>query len=303
MIGLLVIAGLLYFKGVRTLSAAGTKWPVGRTVAFISGLAAIDFATSGGLGVYAKFSFSYHMTAHMVLGMIAPIGIILGAPITLALRTLPQGRGGHERGVRGTLVAILHSRLFSSFANPIVALAIFDGSLFALYLTPLFGTLMASHVGHIVMNIHFILAGALFFHVIVGIDPNPRRIHHLARIVTLFAAMSIHAFFSIAVMSSTTLLDGGYYQSLQTPWVTDLLADQRQGGAIGWAMGEVPILLALIATFVQWMRDDSKEAQRLERSSARKAAMGQPDELAQYNAYLATLAERDASKEWKKNDE
>ena len=303
MIGLLVIAGLLYFKGVRTLSAAGIKWPVGRTVAFISGLAAIDFATSGGLGVYAKFSFSYHMMAHMVLGMIAPIGIILGAPITLALRTLPQGRGGHERGVRGTLVALLHSRLFGSFANPIVALAIFDGSLFALYLTPLFGTLMASHVGHIVMNIHFILAGALFFHVIVGIDPNPRRIHHLARIVTLFAAMSIHAFFSIAVMSSTTLLDGGYYQSLQTPWVTYLLADQRQGGAIGWAMGEVPILLALIATFVQWMRDDSKEAQRLERSSARKAAMGQPDELAQYNAYLATLAERNASKEWKKNDE
>ena len=303
MIGLLLIVGLLYFKGVRTLSAAGTKWPVGRTVAFVAGLVAIDFATSGGLGVYAKFSFSYHMMAHMVLGMIAPIGLILGAPITLALRTLPQGRGGHERGVRGTLVAIMHSRIFGVFANPLVALAIFDGSLFALYLTPLFGDLMANHVGHIAMNIHFILAGALFFHVIVGIDPNPKRIHYLARIVTLFAAMSIHAFFSVAVMSSTTLFDGGYYQSLQTPWITDLLADQRQGGAIGWGMGEIPILLALIATFIQWMRDDSKEAQRLERNSARKAAMGQPDELAQYNAYLASLAERENSTEWKKNDE
>jgi len=302
MIGLLVIAGLLYFKGVRILSAAGTKWPVGRTVAFISGLAAIDFATSGGLGVYAKFSFSYHMMAHMVLGMIAPIGIILGAPITLALRTLPQGRGGHERGVRGTLVSIMHSRLFGFYANPAVALAIFDGSLFALYLTPLFGNLMENHVGHIFMNIHFILAGALFFHVIVGIDPNPKRIHPLARIVTLFAAMSIHAFFSVAVMSSTTLLDGGYYQSINTPWVTDLLADQRQGGAIGWGMGEVPILLALIATFIQWMRDDSKEARRLERNSARKAAMGEPDELDEYNAYLASLAERDSSAERKNHE-
>lgn len=303
MIGLLVISALLYLKGVRILSAAGTKWPVGRTVAFMSGLVAIDFATSGGLGVYAKFSFSYHMMAHMVLGMIAPIGIILGAPITLALRTLPQGRGGHERGVRGTLVAIMHSRIFGAYANPVVALAIFDGSLFALYLTPLFGNLMQNHVGHVFMNIHFILAGALFFHVIVGVDPNPKKIHHLARIVTLFAAMSIHAFFSVAVMSATTLLDGGYYSSLHTPWVTDLLADQRQGGAIGWAMGEIPILLALVATFIQWMRDDSKEAQRLERSSARKAAMGQPDELAQYNAYLASLAERDISQERKKNDE
>ena len=297
MIGFLVIAALLYFKGIRILSDRGDKWPVGRTVAFVLGLSAIDFATSGGLGVYAKFSFSYHMIAHMLLGMIAPIGIILGAPITLALRTLPQGRGGHERGVRGTLVSIMHSRLFALYANPLVALALFDGSLFALYLTPLFGDLMQSHTGHLFMNIHFILAGALFFHVIIGIDPNPRKIPHLARIVTLFAAMSIHSFFSVAVMSSTSLLDGGYYQSLHTPWITDLLADQQRGGAIGWGMGEVPILLALVATFIQWMRDDSREAKRIERTSARKAAMGEPDELAQYNSYLASLAEKDKKDE------
>ena len=297
MIGLLVIAGLLYFKGVRILSQRGDKWPVGRTIAFVLGLSAIDFATSGGLGVYAKFSFSYHMIAHMLLGMIAPIGIILGAPITLGLRTLPQGRGGHERGVRGTLVSIMHSKLFGIYANPLVALALFDGSLFALYLTPLFGDLMQSHIGHLFMNIHFILAGALFFHVIIGIDPNPRKIPHLARIVTLFAAMSIHSFFSVAVMSSSSLLDGGYYQSLHTPWITDLLADQQRGGAIGWGLGEVPILLALVATFIQWMRDDSREAKRIERTSARKAAMGEPDELAQYNSYLASLAEKDKKDE------
>ena len=297
MIGILVLAALMYLKGIRIIKSTGNSWPIGRTVAFMSGLIAIDFATSGGLGVYAKFSFSYHMTAHMVLGMIAPIGIILGAPITLALRTLPQGRGGHERGVRGTLVAILHSKLFGAYANPFVALALFDGSLFALYFTPLFGDLMQSHVGHIFMNLHFILVGTLFFHVIIGIDPNPRKIHHLARIVTLFAAMSIHAFFSVAVMSSTTLLDGGYYQSLQTPWVSDVLANQKEGGAIGWALGEIPILLALVATFIQWMRDDSKEARRQDRATARKAAMGQPDELAQYNAYLASLAEREKTNE------
>lgn len=293
MIGLLILAALLYFKGVAILKKRGDTWPVGRSVAFVIGLASIDFATSGGLGVYAKFSFSYHMIAHMTLGMIAPIFIILSAPITLALRTLPQGRGGHERGVRGTLVAIMHSRVFGIYANPVVALAIFDGSLFALYLTPLFGNLMARHEGHIFMNIHFILAGALFFHVIIGVDPNPRKIPHLARIVTLFAAMSIHAFFSVAVMSSSTLLDGGYYEALQTPWITNLLADQRQGGAIGWAMGEVPILIALVATFIQWMRDDSREGRRMERLAQRQAAMGQPDELAKYNAYLAELAERD----------
>lgn len=294
-LGALIVSVALYIKGVRILSKRGDSWPVGRTVAFALGIAAIDFATSGGLGVYAKFSFEYHMIAHMILGMIAPIGIVLGAPITLALRTLPIGRTPDERGVRGTLVALLHSKPASLFTNPVVVLAIFDGSLFILYFTSLFGGMMQSHVGHLFMNVHFILAGILFFHVIIGIDPNPRKVPHIVRIVILFAAMSIHAFFSIALISTSTLLDQGYYKSLESPWLTDLLADQHAGGSIGWAMGEIPILLALVATFIQWMRDDSREAKRIDRNEARLAAMGEPDELAEYNLYLSQLNQKDKS--------
>jgi len=293
MIGLLITAIALYIKGVLVLTRRGDSWPLGRTVAFACGVGAIDFATSGGLGLYAHFAFSYHMVAHMILGMIAPIGIVLGAPITLALRTLPQGRNEAESGVRGTLLAALHSKLAVFYTNPIVALAFFDGSLFALYFTDLFGSMMQSHAGHFFMNIHFILAGVLFFHVIIGIDPNPRRVPHLVRIVIVFAAMSIHAFFSVALMSSTTLIDKGYFASMQTPWLTDLLADQKLGGSIGWAMGEIPILLALVATFISWVKDDSREVKRIDRNVARAAAMGKPDELAQYNNYLQQLAQRD----------
>jgi len=288
-IGVLVLLVALYIKGVVVLTKRGDKWPVGRTVSFALGISAVDFATSGGLGLYANFSFSYHM----VIGMIAPIGLVLGAPITLALRTLPQARNPQERGIRGSLITVLHSKIGIAFTNPIVALVIFDGSLFALYFTDLFAVMMSSHVGHLFMSLHFLAAGYLFFSVIIGVDPNPRKIPHLLRIVVLFAAMSIHAFFSVALMSTTTLIDNGYYASLQTPWVTDLLADQKLGGSIGWAMGEVPILLALIATFIQWMRDDSRESKRIDRNIARSAAMGQPDELADYNLYLQKLAQRD----------
>ena len=293
MIGILITAVALYVKGVMVLTKRGDKWPVGRTISFALAIAAIDFATSGGLGLYAHFAFSYHMVAHMILGMIAPIGIVLGAPITLALRTLPQGRNVDERGVRGSLLAALHSKLAIFYTNPLVALAFFDGSLFVLYFTGLFGSLMQSHVGHLFMSIHFLLAGILFFHVVIGIDPNPRRVPHLVRIVILFAAMSIHAFFSVALMSSSTLIDAGYFASLKSPWLPDLLADQRIGGSIGWAMGEIPILLALVATFISWMRDDSRETKRIDRNTARAAAMGQPDELATYNKYLQDLAQRD----------
>jgi cytochrome c oxidase assembly factor CtaG len=284
-LGLLVFATTLYIRGVVALSRRGDKWPVGRTISFAIGISLLDYATSGGLGLYAHFSFQYHMIAHMVLSMIAPIAIILSAPITLALRTLPIGRDKEERGIRGLLINFLHSKPTSIWTHPLVALAIFDGSLFALYFTPLFGNLMTGHFGHLIMDLHFIAAGLLFFHVIVGIDPNPRKVHHLVRVVILLAAMSIHAFFSIALMSANDLIDGGYYQLLDRPWSTDLLSDQKVGAAIGWAMGEIPIVAALIATFIQWMRSDAREAKRADKRSA--------TDLAEYNAYLEKLAARE----------
>ena len=292
-IGILITLVALYIKGVVILSRRGDKWPVGRTISFSCGIALLDFATSGGLGVYALFSFEYHMIAHMVIGMLAPIAIVLGAPITLALRSLPLGRTPDERGIRGTLINFLHTRYSVLLTNPLTALALFDGSLFVLYFTNLFGDLMQSHAGHLLMTLHFFLAGFLFFHVIIGIDPNPRKIPHLVRIVMLFAAMSIHAFFAISLLATTSLIDKGYYGSLQTPWLGDLLADQHAAGSIAWAMGEIPIIFALIATFIQWMRDDSREAKRIDRNEARMAAMGEPDELAQYNNYLSQLQRRD----------
>ena len=139
------------------------------------------------------------------------------------------------------------------------------------------------------MNLHFIAVGLLFFHVIVGIDPNPRKVHHLARIVMLFAAMSIHAFFSVALMSSNSLIDGGYYAAQKLNWGIDLLSDQKLGGALGWAMGEIPIVIALIATFIQWMRSDAKDARRADKRSE--------SELAEYNAYLAQLSGREKKNE------
>ncbi|MEN9324338.1 MAG: hypothetical protein RL414_92 [Actinomycetota bacterium] len=112
----------------------------------------------------------------------------------------------------------------------------------------------------------------------------------------LFAAMSIHAFFSIALLSTSTLLDGGYFASIGRTWNTDFLLDQHVGGSIGWAMGEIPILIALIATFIQWVRDDSREAKRFDRMADRAAAMGEDDELGEYNKYLASLQENDRRK-------
>ena len=295
MLSLLIFAVALYIKGVLILSRRGDRWPIGRTISFALGISAVDFATSGGLGVYSHFAFANHMLAHMVLGMIAPIGIVLGAPITLALRTLPIGRTQDERGVRGYAIAILHSRYSSIITHPVSALIIFEASLFALYFTNLFNWLMSYHFGHFFMGLHFLLSGILLFFVIIGVDPTPQKSPFIFRIVILFVAISIHAFFSVALMSSSQLVDGGYFAEIARPWWPDFLADQKMGASIGWAMGEIPILLALIATFLQWIRADERDAKRIERNSNRARQFGEPDELDKYNQYLSGLNQRNGS--------
>jgi putative copper resistance protein D len=139
------------------------------------------------------------------------------------------------------------------------------------------------------MTVHFFAAGALFFYVIIGVDPNPRNTPFIARIVLVFAAMSIHAFFSIALLGTSTLLDGGYFASLQRTWHTNLLADQHLGGSIGWSLSEIPILLTLVAVFIQWNRADDREQKRIERAEIRAHQLGEKDELDLYNDYLRKL--------------
>ncbi|MBW9204998.1 cytochrome c oxidase assembly protein [Mumia sp. zg.B53] len=289
-VGLAVVGlGLaLYVAGLRVMRRRGDTWPLGRTIAWMSGLLMVAWATFGGLGVYSHVLFSAHMVSHMVLSMVAPILLVLGAPVTLALRTLPGPRQKGDVSPRAMLVSLLHSRFVSVVTFPLFAAAIFVGSLYGLYFTPIFENAMESHIGHGLMELHFLAAGALFYYVIIGVDPSPRRLAPLWRFVILLVTIPFHAFFSIALMAMTTVVAGGYYTSLDRPYATDLLEDQYLGGGIAWAMGEVPLVLVMGALFVQWFRSDAREAVRHDRS----ANQNDDADLTAYNAYLAQLAEQ-----------
>jgi putative copper resistance protein D len=295
MIAIVVLAGALYATGLLSLRRRGIHWPVGRTIAWYGGLAILLYAACGGLGLYAHVLFSAHMTAHMVLSMVAPIPLVLAAPITLAIRTLPGPRVPGDLSPRQVLLRVLHSRVVAVLSHPVVALALFVGSLYGLYFTGLFTRLMGSHLGHVAMEVHFLAVGLLFFWVLIGVDPHPRQVQPLLKVVVLFAGMALHAFFAVALMSSTTPFGESYWSRLNRPYLTDLVADQVRGGQISWALDEVPMLLVLAAVFIQWIRSDEREARRIDRQLDREAHKAAPasGELTAYNAYLAALAERD----------
>ncbi|OUZ11017.1 hypothetical protein BHE97_06185 [Aeromicrobium sp. PE09-221] len=275
----------LYAWGLIVLHRRGDRWPIARTASWFTGVVIVAWATFGGIGQYSHVMFSWHMVSHMMLSMIAPIFLVLAAPMTLALRTLPGARRPGEQSPRALLMAFLHSRVARFFTHPVVSAAIFMGSLYVLYFSDLFGTLMQSHSGHVFMELHFLLAGVLFYYVVIGVDPSPRPVPALVRFGLLMVSIPFHAFFSVAVMSASYVIAESFYEVLDRPYATDLLHDQYVGGGIAWATGEVPLVLVLIAIFVQWVRSDAREASRHDRQADRDADA----ELERYNAYLESL--------------
>jgi putative copper resistance protein D len=287
-----VLLAALYAVGLRVMRRSGDRWPVGRTVSWYLGVALLLVSTNSGLATYAHVTFSAHMVQHMLLSMIVPIFLVLAAPITLALRTLPRGAG--QVGPREWLQMFVQSRYVAVISHPVVASVIFVAGFYVLYFSALFPWLMQSHWGHIAMGVHFLLAGALFFWVMVGVDPGPHRPPYIARVGLMLIVMPLHSFFSVALMMTQAVMAEAYYRLLDVPYVPDLLEDQHLGASLGWATGEIPIVIVMIALFVQWVRADDREARRSDRKQSRAESTGAgTDDLADYNAYLASLADRD----------
>ena len=282
-----LVAASLYAVGYARLRARGDAWPIMRLVSWMAGIAVVIWCTNSGIALYSQVSVGLHMTQHMTLTMLGPIFLVMGAPATLALRALKPS-STNERGPREWVVWFLHSPINRVLTNPFYVFVVYVIGLYGLYLTPAFGWLMGSHVGHIIMQLHFVTAGYLFYWVLIGIDPRPRPLPYWGRIVLLLLSLGVHAFFAVILMMGTTPMAVEWYGIVRPDWVTDPLQDTLFGGQVAWGLSEIPALIVLIVIMVQWSRSDNREAVRKDRQADRDGDA----ELNAYNERLASMNKR-----------
>lgn len=275
-----------YLAGVWRLRRRGDSWPLYRTILWVLGMITLFYITSGGVNVYQKYLFSTHMLMHMVLTMLVPVLLVPGAPVTLAARAIRKRQDG-SRGAREWILLAVHSKPAGILSNPFVAAALFVGSLWVFYYSPIHSWATTDHIGHEWMVVHFLITGYLFVQSLVGIDPVPWRLPYPFRLVLLLGTMAFHAFFGLAIMTGTGLFLADWYGAMG--WGTSALADQQAGGGIAWSIGELPTIALAIIVAIQWGRSDEKETRRRDRNADRTNEA----ELNEYNARLARLAEHD----------
>ncbi|MEJ2871625.1 cytochrome c oxidase assembly protein [Actinomycetospora sp. OC33-EN08] len=265
---LAVVLVVVYTRWLRRVSS----WPRGRAVSWYAGCALLVVATSSGVGRYADALFSVHVAEHMLISIVVPVLLVLGGPVTLARRALPD-----EGDARDRLESVLDAPLLRGLTHPAVAAVVMVGSPFAFYLTPLFSLLQPLGWLMPAISLWFLTAGYLFFWVLVGVDPAPgRELPHVARLAVLIASMPFHALFGaillaadtpVAQTPSTLAADGGggqvfvtdFYSRLRLPWAPDLLADQQVAALLSWGMGDLPLVGVLVILLVQWHRATAAE--------------------------------------------
>lgn len=229
-------------------AAGGRRWSRWRTTSFLAGCGALVLALVPGFSPWPAGSFAEHMLQHLLIGMYAPLALVLSAPVTLLLRSLPH-RAGRAVG------RLLASRPAGVLTHPVTALVLTLGGLVVLYLTPLYALTLDNPTVHHLVHVHFFLAGYLFAYGVAGPDPAPHRPSVAARLVVLGVAIAGHAVLA-QLLYAGALTD-----------VSSSVADRRAGADLMYYGGDVAELLLALAMVSTW-----RPERRTRRVGARPSA-------------------------------
>ncbi len=244
---LAVVAGLWYVRAQWALSARGRQWSGKRTFAFLTGLAGIVIALESPVATFTMEYFQAHVIQHLLLMLIAPPLLAMGAPMTLALQT--SSRPGKIR-----LLAFLNSGPFRVLTHPLPVWILYYFSMFAFFLTFALGFAMNHMWVMDLVNLAFLFASTLFWWPIVGLDPIPHwQMSHGVRMANLLIGVPIESFLALALLNNSRPAASMY-----------TLNSTHSGAAILWVGAELLTFIALIPVFLQWLRFEERKTARLD---------------------------------------
>ena len=251
-VSLLMVAGLLiaYLSAACAQRRGGGRWSGWRVAAFVIGAGLLAVAVASPLVRFAHADLRGHMLQHLLIGMFAPLGLVLAAPVTLTLRTLSVPAARRVTG-------FLRSRPLRALAHPVTALVLNIGGMYLLYMTPLYAATLASPALHHLVHFHFLAAGYLFtWAILAGPDPAPHPPGMRMRLGVLFLSMAAHA-----------MLGKLMYGYLWPRGTFHGAGEIRVAAQLMYYGGDLAEVLLAVALFMRWYRGRGARHDRATRLS------------------------------------
>jgi putative copper resistance protein D len=225
--------------------------PARQRWAFLAGLLAIAVALQSGVARYDTTLFSIHMAQHLLLTLVAPALLALGAPITQLLRA------SSARTRQRLILPFLRSRIVVILSHPILAWILFAAVMWGTHFSPLFNASLEDRLTHDLEHLAYLAVGLLFWWPVAGLDPAPHRMGYPARIGYVFLQMPQNSFLAMSILFAEGPLYA-HYATLGSPYGIDALADQRLAAGIMWVVGDLVFLAATLLILGGWMRNEAR---------------------------------------------
>ena len=274
-----------YLVGVSRLHRAGTDWRPGRTTAFLLGMALWVFTTCAGLGVYERVLFTDRAVQSVLLLMVVPLLLAMGAPVTVLVEAAPEAR-------RERLRTALRGRAARAMMFPLVSTVVLIVPPWLLYFSPWYRLSLTSDGWNIAFHLGFVLFGLAYFWPRLQIDPVARHYHPLLGVAITVAEVVFDAALGFVLVFGSTLLVPHYWQALGRPWGMSPRTDQSWGGAVLWGLGDIAGVPFLVALIVRVIREEraSTVAVDLELDQAEQERRQQAEVQASASAVPAPAA-------------
>jgi putative membrane protein len=209
------------------------KWPLHKSAALICGVLFAVVSVAGPIADRAHSDFTMHMLGHLFLGMLAPLLMVLAAPMTLLMRVLPVE-------LARKLTNVLKSYPVRILSDPLATSLLNMGGLWILYTTDLLVAMHKSSLLFMFIHFHIFIAGYLFTMSMVTLDPMPHRPSFLYRAAVLVAALASHSILSKYIFS---------HPPSNVPRV-----QAEQGGLLMYYGGDVIDLFLIFILCYQWYK-------------------------------------------------
>ena len=244
-----------YLRAEWQLATRGRRWPRQRVVCFLAGLVAIDLAIQSPVAAFTATYFEAHVIQHLLLMIVAPPLLALGAPSTLLLQT-------SSRRLKTAWLGVLRSRPFALLTFPVVVWGLYFGLMFGFFLSSLVNTAMLDMWLMDLLNVAFLFGATLYWWPMVGLDPIVHwRMGYGARMVNILLGGPPEVILGLALLSTHRPVASMYS-----------LSSTHAGGGLLWVSTEAATLFGFIPIFWQWIRADERAAKRADQLSDKLAA-------------------------------
>ena len=253
-----VLGSAGYLLGLVRLHRSGVSWAFGRTAAFLGGMALWVFTVCSGLGVYEKYLFTDRAVQSVVLLMLVPLLLAMGAPVSVLVEAAPER---FREGMR----ALLRGRIAQVLMFPLVSTVVLIVPPWLLYFTPWYRFSLTTDLWNVVFHVAFVLFGLAYFWPRLQIDPVGRHYHPLLGVVITVAEVIFDAALGFILVFGSHMVAPEYWAQLHRPWGMSPRTDQSWGGAVLWGLGDIAGVPFLIALIIRVVREDRIETAKVDR--------------------------------------